>query len=573
MQLRFLAAAGPAPLRKDLERKIRQRRSNLVPLFGSDSLSLWGEACTPVLSDAAGVSVGIMFDRATGERRTRLAETERRPESIIRDCWGAYVHFERRGAYDHAVLRDPSGSIPVYYGEASGLDLYASDSEMLRLGWSGSFEPNLDAARQWLILPFLRTRTTGARGVSELLPGSLREVSQKRAGERQLWSPTRFVGGPTAVRSFSEATAVLREEILRTVRLLVAGERVVLRLSGGLDSSIMAAALARAGADVRAVTFATRSRDGDERHFARTVADHFGISLQELSEADLDFSMQAASDPLRRPPNPILQPLRDAFASASKEGASVGVVLDGGGGDNVFGSLNSAAPVVDAFRTRGSGEAFRVLRDIACLHGCNLWEAGRAAARRWRRNSASWPEERSFLRVSSASEHFDVHPWLANGPGLLPGAAEHIRMIAGAHHFLEDPRAGEPVGLHPLLAQPVVELCLRIPSWLWCAGGRDRAAARAAFRGLVPDAIIDRRSKGTLESMFLKAYMAKRAELGEFLICGRLAEEGIIDPTAIKDYLDWHEQPGDAGYIRILEITSAEQWLRSFGTRMSLPAS
>lgn len=572
MQLSFLAAAGPLPLREELDSQLRHGAGSLVRLFRSDRLSLWGEAGTPLLHDDDAVSVGLMFDRATGTGRTRLPDAIMRAEAIIRDSWGAYVLFDCHDASGHSVLRDPSGSIPVYYGAANGLDLYASDSEMLRLGWTESFEPNLDAVRQWLTLPFLRTRMTGTVGVSELLPGSLREVRNNRARERQMWSPGRFTGTPAAVRNLAEAADLLREEILRTVRLLAAGERVVLRLSGGLDSSIVAAALARAGIDFRAITFATNSRDGDERRFAREVASHCGIRLRELDEGALNFSFQPATDPLRRPSNPILQPLRHAFAAASSEERGASLILDGGGGDNVFGSLNTAAPVIDAFLARGLREAFSALRDIAGLHGCTLWEAGRSAARRWRRRSGvTWPEERSFLRAPAAGEHFDVHPWLADAQGVLPASAEHIRIIAGAHHFLEDPRPGEPVGLHPLLAQPVVELCLRIPSWFWVSGGRDRAVARAAFRGLVSNAIIDRRSKGTLESMFLKVYMAKRSELRELLVAGRLADEGIVDPGSIKSYLDRDEQPRDSAYIRILEIASAEQWLRSFGTRANLP--
>jgi asparagine synthase (glutamine-hydrolysing) len=248
------------------------------------------------------------------------------------------------------------------------------------------------------------------------------------------------------------------------------------------------------------------------------------------------------------------------------------MVFDGGGGDNVFGSLNSAAPVVDAFLARGAREAFRALRDIASLHGCTLSEVARAAVRRWRRRGApAWPMDRSFLRNPPGRECFDLHPWLADAETAPPGSAQHIRMIAGAYHFFEDPRPGEPVGLHPLLAQPIVELCLGTPSWFWSAGGRDRAVARAAFRGLVPDQILDRRSKGTLESMFLKAYMARKPELRELLVSGLLVDAGIVDGAAIKAYLDRQEQPRDTAYIRILEIASAEQWLRSFDSRGGSP--
>jgi asparagine synthase (glutamine-hydrolysing) len=187
-----------------------------------------------------------------------------------------------------------------------------------------------------------------------------------------------------------------------------------------------------------------------------------------------------------------------------------------------------------------------------------------------RGRATKWPADRSFL-VPNAGETLELHPWLACTQAMLPGSADHVRMIVGVHHFLADPSSGEAATLHPLIAQPIVELCLRIRSWLWFRGGRDRAVARAAFRGLLPDTILDRRSKGTLESMFLKGYMAKRSELREFLVSGRLVDQGIIEPGSVRDYLDRRDQPRDAGYIRILELASAEQWLRSFD--VGLPAA
>ena len=47
-----------------------------------------------------------------------------------------------------------------------------------------------------------------------------------------------------------------------------------------------------------------------------------------------------------------------------------------------------------------------------------------------------------------------------------------------------DPAAGLPL-YSPLLAQPVVEACLTIPSWLWFEGPHNRAIARQrlVFRG------------------------------------------------------------------------------------------
>ena len=565
MKLRFLAAAGPIELRRALATQLaRDYRPALVEGPSNDPISLWVEAGTPLLRNKSGTStaVGQLFDRAANTRLTSLPHWEGLERACIRDFWGNYVLFTSQGG-SHAVLRDPSGAIPVYYGIAGGLELYASDADMLRLAWPESFRPNLDAVRHWLRFPFLRTARTGAMNVSELLPGMARDVGKDGERLRQAWSPEPFVSPETGISSFEDATALLRDNVLRSVRHVAEGQsNVVLQLSGGLDSSIVAAALSQGGIKYRATTFATRFADGDERRYARQVASCLGVELHELGEADVDLSARTASGPFQRPPSPLLQALRLAQLAAAGRDA---LLLDGGGGDNVFASINSASPAIDAFRLCGFGGGARTIRNLAARHGCTFWAAAASTFRRLqRRESLHWRPDDSFL-ASPLPGMPDPHPWLGSLRTMLPGSADHLRMIAGIHHFLVDPAAGEPCNLHPLVSQPILETCLRLRSWLWLEGGRDRAVARAAFRGSLPEAILDRRSKGSLQSLFVNGFTALRSELSNFLLSGRLAEHGIVDVAAITRYLERPEQPRDNIYVRILEIASAEQWLRSFG--------
>jgi asparagine synthase (glutamine-hydrolysing) len=139
-----------------------------------------------------------------------------------------------------------------------------------------------------------------------------------------------------------------------------------------------------------------------------------------------------------------------------------------------------------------------------------------------------------------------------------------VHSIVGIHYFHSDPAPGEAAALHPLLAQPVLEACLHIPSWLWLRGGRDRAVARAAFRGLLPEATLSRRSKGHLASLLIAGYMATRSQLESLLLDGRLAAAGLLDRDAIREYLRRDSRPDDADYMRLLDLSSAETWLRGF---------
>ena len=568
MKLRFVAFAGDPACRRDLERAAKLGLADgLTKAHEGNAISLWTLPATPLLASGTGdgILVGILFDRAVAKRVTGLPADAHAPLSFVRDFWGAYTLFsDLPGA--HKVLRDPSGSVPVYFGSAGPLEIYASDADLLLRVLPGPPHPDLDFIRHWLSFPFLRSQRTGIDGVRELLPGFCRHFAKGEEQLLQLWSPFDFASSGSTVPTFGEASASLREELLRTVPCLAPeGEDILLQLSGGLDSSVVAAALHHAGRPFHAVNFATRSSDGDERPYARLVATACGVELAELLEeqADIDLARSVAG-PLRPPPNPLLQPVHRA-ARVHFAATGPGVVLDGAGGDNVFAYLNTPVPALDALRRDGLAAGIAALGDVAELHGCTLWTAVRLAYRKRRRGYGKpWRRDWSFLTEAAALDQPDPHPWLAPPEGTLQGSFDHARMILGIQHFLFDPWPGAPAVLHPLLSQPLMEICLRIPTWLWVRGGRDRAVARAAFAGLLPEPILQRRGKGRLETMFLRGYRAIRPQLEPFLLDGALAASGIIDRDAVRTALA-AEQPAESGHIRLLEIVAAEQWLRSFG--------
>src|SRR3546814_17742343 len=71
-----------------------------------------------------------------------------------------------------------------------------------------------------------------------------------------------------------KAVELVRREILRCVAArLTPDVRYAVDLSGGLDSSIIAAAAAKRGRTLRSITMFSEGNDGDERGFARAVAD------------------------------------------------------------------------------------------------------------------------------------------------------------------------------------------------------------------------------------------------------------------------------------------------------------
>lgn len=529
------------------------------------SLLVLADPQTPIIANGDRILIGQIFDE-NGRRQfdldSVLSNQDRMPRA---GSWGNFLLLDA-DEYAPLIYRDPSGSIPVYEVGANAGFYFMSDAELARsLGLLGAPELDLGFAAHWLQFPFLRTERTGIRGVRELLPGSV----CRRRGGRWLtelgWRPWDHVRPVEGSSSFGQFARELRRITLKSVPAQVQGALPCLQLSGGLDSSIIAASLAHAGINFNSVNFASRSADGDERRYAREVASRFGSPLTEILEDELDRSIKAPAERKFRPgSNLVLVPLDEAIEQQRCEAGSE-LLVDGGGGDNLFCYLIGASPILDALRAAGWVRAWQTSDDIAELSGCTIWEAATSALRRaapsgwWR-----WKEDRTYLNGEMLLRGPDRHPWL-EAPGLShPGKREHVASLVHIQHFLDRRAARRSALLHPLMAEPLLELCLSIPSWEWTRGGIDRAVARRAFEDLLPPNVIERRSKGSLQGLFHRFFTAMSGDLRDLLLSGTLVGLGIADANAIEQAFvngDWKD---DEVQMRLSEMASLDLWIQSW---------
>jgi len=345
--------------------------------------------------------------------------------------------------------------------------------------------------------------------------------------------------------------------------------RTILMLSGGLDSSIVAACLSAAGRDFAGLTFVTDNPAGDERCYARAVSDRFGITLLEgrCAVDDVDLRISAAA-PLPRPVARSFEQGTNRLVGAAAQEISAGCVVNGSGGDNLFCSLQSPGPVADCLLDpAGKDHFWRVARDMAEITEASVWKVARRA---WARARSRRPFRRepdhTFLTTSAVavSGAALAHPWLLAPPDILPGKSAHVALLIGAQGLVEDrdpraPRASSAV----LISQPLIETCLRIPSWRWC----NRAAARHAFATDLPPDIAWRRSKGTPDSYLVQIFDAHRALVRDLLLNGLLAELGVLDRAAIAAMIDDPRPVRGHAFARIMQLADAEIWARGWPLR------
>ncbi|SNS88056.1 asparagine synthase (glutamine-hydrolysing) [Sphingomonas laterariae] len=529
-----------------------------VQLVAAPSLS-------PVPVGTEGLILGKLYRRADAHRLTSLSTAEAHTiiasegQSLLRDHWGSYCAILHCGGHWRTV-RDPTAGHVCYRIATSKIRAIASDPALARD--LGLITGHIDWSRvvHGLIFRDLMIERTRIHGCHELFPGSVTDLDGVAAS---IWRPQDFLACPPP------DLAVLSRTTASCVAALAAGhDHILLELSGGLDSSLLALALDEAGARFSCATLATRAGDGDERHYARHVANTLGRQLVELPHRS------ELAHPGRCPAPHLPGPVVRAFAQSSDqllaeaaEAIGADAFMSGGGGDNIFCNMNSATPATDRLlQTRSPLGFARTLLDLAGAHEVNIWAALRPAWHHltgWR-HDRTWPRDDSLLHPTAIARFpmAEAHPWVADPGDILPGKRRHVEAIlAILNHVGGFPR-GQLRPIHfPLLAQPMVEACLAMPSWRFFEGGVDRVPERRLLANRLPT-IAARRSKGGVAAMAGAIFRQHRPLLRSLVLEGELARQRLIDRKQAETLLrDDALIVGDQFY-RLLAFAEIEAWAK-----------
>jgi asparagine synthase (glutamine-hydrolysing) len=240
------------------------------------------------------------------------------------------------------LVRDRVGKKPVYWREgAAGIE-FASELKAL----PGPHTISTAALNQYLALGYVLGEDCIAADVRRLAPGHLASIDARTLAVRvrSWWSLP--AAGEDCGLSLTEAAERAGSLLEDSVRLRLESDVPVgVLLSGGLDSSLVAAAAARAGARLRTFTIALPGSSLDEADAAARIAHHFGaehhaLSLAEPSLAVLDEIAPSIDEPIAD------SSLIPAWLVSRLARAHVTVALGGDGGDELFGGYNDYAQVL-----------------------------------------------------------------------------------------------------------------------------------------------------------------------------------------------------------------------------------
>ncbi len=546
-----------------------------------------GDSCVAYeLAERDGVVLGNLFARSPEGVSTAVprplgaadsrAMLDTNGRHLIESFWGRYVAF-LHDAHARAtwVVRDPSGGLPCYLARRRGVDLYFSCIDDIADLLDAPLEVNWPYLRASVC--FLREHSSGTAlsAITQVLAGECVELRAGAAKRFFYWDPL-AIANSEVMEDPRQAAAAMRQCARDVVQAWASlHPHLLLSLSGGLDSSIVLACLKDAPSRPRITCFHyyPLGADLDERAFARAAAAQAGVDLIERPR-DSSFSLQPLLT-VRRAPEPTNYPYflehsrLDAQLAAEHRAAAVVI---GYGGDQLFYQQRGEWAPGDFLHRRGLRPGvLRVALDAAQMDQLSIWQvlrealAGLLLHQRWsplqeagRLRPLLLPDVIAEARRSAGF----LHPLLRHPRGAPSGKLWHAHQISQPFDFY-DPlgREGEAERLAPLFSQPLMELCLRIPSYVLTHGGWDRAVARRAFYDDLPPGIRNRRHKGGIEEHLRLTLQHNRPFLRELLLDGALVREGIIDRARVAEVLSGRATRIAAGAGELLEYAGIEAWL------------
>ncbi|WP_242128518.1 asparagine synthase C-terminal domain-containing protein [Sphingobium sp. Sx8-8] len=487
--------------------------------------------------------------------------------ALTRLCWGRYVAFVHDAERQQtSFMRDPSGALRAYIWKVDGLTLITGglpDTLLESLG----VRPTID----WAALATLTALPERAGSLSALtdvtipLPGRVYHVGDSGITTESIWSPAAIVRrGP---ESLSDLPRVLGNCIGGWTR---GSNQISVELSGGLDSSLILGGLAsrKERPAIQALHLVPRSAGGGESRFARAVAGHWDIPLVEvgIEPEEIDYLSHVERS---RPEQPLVYGLdltadRISVRMADEIGATR--ILSGQGGDAVLFQPRGPHVAADRLRAKGPGPAYwRLIAASAASTDRSIWSV------LWRSlhpaPARAAPNFQAALAGPLLRAQFEaglpLHPWMEEARRLPPGKRLQIAMLANCQIFHAPTLTAAGLRLaHPMLSQPVVEHCLRVPTWELVPDERDRGGARDVLAQWLPDAVRNRRTKGEATGFYSRAIALQLDRLGPVLREGHLVRQGIIDRAALEPMLDARALLWRGDHSLLATLVAMETWAR-----------
>jgi asparagine synthase (glutamine-hydrolysing) len=480
------------------------------------------------------------------------------------------------------LARDPLGIKPVYYWQDSEKLVYGSEIKALLKHPGVSATPNEAAIFQFLLLRHSLQPDTLFAGIHKLPAGTVMEVSAKGCTQQTYWQPK---APETLVSDPDEALARYEKALGEAVDShLLADVPLGVFLSGGLDSSVIAALVQQRSAAPITCFTAGFDGSGDESPHAATVARHIGathrrIGIRQPVPELLEELVWHLDEPIG---DPACLPTYLLSQEAAKE---VRVVLTGEGSDETnagyakylrYHLFHDKAGVM-----KSAQMLWPLLRRLPPLkarfsHYEPLWNAPDELQRILANDQISLAGPGTPLHQLSPrlAEH-RMATW-AQLQKTLAGCGSRDPTLRLLHYsravFMQEDllmkvdRMTMAHGLEarvPYLDQSLVELTAGFAPQVLLKDRKTKAVLRDHAAKLLPPAITQRKQHGfivPLTDWFAGDFAAYAADL---LSPENTRRRGLLDPGEVSGHLAAFQQTGEGSRL-IWNLVLLELWFRRF---------
>ncbi len=536
---------------------------------------------------------GHVFRTATDTEVVLAAWTEWGTDAFeqFNGMWAIALWNERRG--ELVLARDRFGIKPLVVAHVGTSVLFASEAKALL-----AYEPALRRANGRAMFSYLAASMTDIgtdtffRDIHTVPPGHHWVVTRQAIRTETSWhfNPGNETPRPDAVEEF-------RYLLTDAVRLRLRSDApLAVWLSGGLDSSVIAAVAARqTERPVRcyAVRYPAYPRF-DESQYVSAVAAHTDNLIVQWVDPPSKNLVDTIGDIVQAHDAPTVVRGRMACWSIAQATArETSVALSGDGADELLGGYQSfAAPyALDRFLrpppgiTRSLGacrEEFLAVCDVAApglrprdvvLHAvrCRLgilpMPLHPVVTREFARAYGPVNADHHFSGWASWCGHKPYASYLNNALWRefrwrgLPEMMKGFDACTMAHTL--ELRS-------PFLDHRVVEFCFSLPYYEKIRGGITKRLLRDGFAGMLPPMVRDRRRKLGFPSplYFWFGQPENLASAGELLRDGEGIRSGIFDRQRLNKALDHLANHDTLSHTPRQELLwtwlSLEHWLRRF---------
>jgi asparagine synthase (glutamine-hydrolysing) len=500
------------------------------------------------------------------------------------------------------LARDFLGECPLHYSQGRGFFAFASMPKGLHALPETPPAPDREAMAGFLALIPEDGSETYFHGVSKVRAGEIVAVTCDGLKARRWWQPSTE---PLRLKGVDDYAEAMREHFDRAVavRLEGAGPTVAAHLSGGLDSSAVAATAARlmAGSGGRVTAFTAVPREGydssvikgafaDEGPHAAEVAamypnmDHVLVRNGGSLFTDLDRLFFVYERPFLNLCNGVW--MHRIMDVARQRGDRV--LLSGARGNMSF--SYDGMPLLTQLLS--SGRLLRLARESLALirNGTRvgtvaaqtlgpflpvpIWQAIgrlRGRGRKLTDYSAISPEAAQAFRVAERGIERGLDSSFRPRRNALETRLWALRRV-DVGNYNKGYLAGWGIDVRdPTADRRLIEFCLTVPADQYLRHGIRRALARTAFADRLPPKVVNETLKGYQAPDWHEGLVAGRGELdeeiGRIAACGEAAD--TLDHAAMRRLAEampsggWHEGDTTQKYrLALLRGVSAGHFIR-----------